>query len=94
MPKQRQPNYVWNKTREAIWLRDKGTCLHCKKEVSLKECHIDHIKSGKKGDNKSRNLRTLCKICHILRKDFRHRGMTASALQKGLIPASWRKLTW
>ncbi|MCY6354346.1 HNH endonuclease [Clostridium sp. ZS2-4] len=94
MPRQRQPRSVWNKTRRKVWERDKGKCVHCKKEVSLKECHIDHITSGKKGSNNMENLRTLCPKCHVLRRDFRHRGMTARALKKGLIPANWRKLTW
>lgn len=90
----RQPSYIWNVTRKAIWIRDNCICVHCKKEVTLAQCNIDHIKSGKKGTNDFGNLRTLCSTCHILRKDFRHRGMTARALQKGLIPPDWRKLTW
>ena len=94
MPKKRQPTYVWNNTRLVVWLRDNGRCMHCSKAISLKECHIDHIRSGKKGSNDLNNLRTLCPTCHALRKDFRHRGMTAWALKKGLIPPDWRKLVW
>lgn len=94
MPKNRQPNYIWQKIRKKVWQRDNGKCVHCNKHVSLKECHIDHIISGKKGRNSLDNLRTLCPKCHILRRDFRHRGMTAKALKNGLIPPNWRELTW
>jgi hypothetical protein len=62
--------------------------------VALEECHIDHIKSGKLGSNKLSNLRTLCRRCHVLRADNRHRGMIASALRDGIIPPDWRGLVW
>lgn len=94
MPKRRQPNYVWKNTRMDVWKRDNCMCVHCKKEISLNECHVDHIKSGKKGSNSLYNLRTLYPRCHVLRRDFRHRGMIAWALKKGLIPPNWRELTW
>ncbi|MBZ9624388.1 HNH endonuclease [Clostridium sp. FP2] len=94
MPKKRQPRCVWNNTRKSVWERDNHSCKHCGKEIALNKCHIDHIKSGKKGSNRLDNLRTLCPRCHVLRKDFRHRGMTAWAIKKGLIPPDWRKLIW
>lgn len=94
MPRKRQPSYVWNKTRRTVWKRDNGKCVHCGKKVALNKCHIDHIQSGKKGSNNLKNLRTLCPVCHILRKDFRHRGMIARALKEKLIPPDWRKFTW
>jgi len=40
------------------------------------------------------SLRTLCRRCHVLRKDMRHRGMIASALRDGIIPPDWRGLVW
>jgi 5-methylcytosine-specific restriction enzyme A len=62
--------------------------------VSLEECHIDHIRSGKLAGNEDSNLRTLCRYHHVLRRDLRHRGMIAGALKAGIIPPDWRGLTW
>lgn len=62
--------------------------------LPLNKCHIDHIKSGKLGSNKLKNLRVLCRRCHTLRADNRHRGMIASALRAGVIPPDWRSLVW
>jgi len=94
MPIKRQPSYVWNNTRRTVWKRDNGKCTHCGRIIALNECHIDHIKSGKKGSNCLNNLRTLCPRCHVLRMDFRHRGMTAFAISNRLIPPDWRKSVW
>ncbi|MGD7052937.1 HNH endonuclease [Sutcliffiella horikoshii] len=95
MPKNRVPSETWNKIiRPIIWNRDQGKCQRCNIEVSLNKCHIDHIISGKRGSNKIKNLRTLCKRCHVLRKDMNHRGMTASALKNKLIPSNWRNSVW
>jgi len=55
---------------------------------------IDHIISGKHGTNDDGNLRVLCRRCHILRADRRHRGMIAAALRDGIIPPTWRALVW
>lgn len=94
MPKHRQPKEIWRETRRIVWERDKGTCVHCDAPVSLKESHCDHIKSGKLATNGLKNLRTLCRTCHVLRADSRHRGMIASALAAGIIPPNWRELVW
>ena len=103
MPKSRQPKEVWDETRCKVWKRDKGICQSplqpplCKGkqgELTLEACHIDHIKSGKHGTNEMSNLRTLCRCCHVLRADMRHRGMIASALRDGIIPPDWRELVW
>ncbi len=40
------------------------------------------------------NLRTLCRRCHVLRKDFGHRGMIGKALKDGIIGPGWRNETW
>jgi 5-methylcytosine-specific restriction endonuclease McrA len=69
-------------------------CVRCKKPLKLTECHIDHIRSGKLAGNELSNLRTLCRRCHVLRADMRHRGMVASALRDGIIPFNWRELVW
>lgn len=95
MPKRRIPSETWYKNiRPIIWKRDGGKCVNCGEEISLSKCHIDHIVSGLKGDNKLENLRTLCSRCHTLRLDFNHRGMIQSAIKKNIIPAEWRKLVW
>lgn len=100
MPKSRQPDEIWQATRLRIWKRDKGHCQgpYCADKpewsVKLTECHIDHIESGKLATNRDGNLRVLCRRCHVLRIDKRHRGMIAKALQDGIIPPNWRELVW
>lgn len=94
MPRKRPPNEVWQELRRIVWERDGGRCTHCGEQVALDECHIDHIKSGKNATNKISNLRTLCRKCHVLRADNRHRGMIAKALQDEVIPPNWRELVW
>jgi 5-methylcytosine-specific restriction protein A len=94
MPKHRQPKEVWQVTRERVWLRDSGLCFHCSDLLALDVCHIDHIRSGKLGTNEDVNLRVLCRRCHVLRADNRHRGMIAKALELGIIPPNWRELVW
>ncbi|XNQ30246.1 HNH endonuclease [Robertmurraya sp. 2P01SA] len=89
------PNEVWYKNiRPAVLKRDHYKCTNCLKIVSLTNSHIDHIVSGKCGNNKLSNLRTLCIPCHSLRQCNRHRGLTANAIRDGLIPPDWRQLTW
>lgn len=94
MPKRRQPWEIWRETRKRIWDRDGRKCTRCGVNVELEECHIDHIRSGKLGTNEDTNLRTLCRRCHVLRADMRHRGMIAKALEDGIIPPNWRELVW
>jgi 5-methylcytosine-specific restriction enzyme A len=95
VPKNRPPQEVWfQNIRPIVWERDNKKCTRCGKSVTLKECHIDHIQSGKLGSNKLKNLRTLCKVCHVLRADHRHHGMIAKALKEGIIPTNWRDYVW
>lgn len=95
MPKKRPPREVWDENiRPAIWARDGGKCVRCAVAVELKACHIDHIRSGKLGTNEFKNLRTLCRRCHVLRSDMRHRGLIAAALRDKIIPSNWRELVW
>jgi 5-methylcytosine-specific restriction protein A len=94
MPKRRPPKEVWQHLREIVWKRDGKQCVRCGTPLHIDECHIDHIKSGKLADNSLKNLRTLCRRCHVLRADMRHRGMIAKALEDGIIPANWRELVW
>jgi len=94
MPRKRPPKEVWSKLRKIVWDRDGGKCKHCHESVDLDKCHIDHIRSGKLGTNKLKNLRVLCRRCHVLREDGRHRGMIGKALKDGIIPPNWRELVW
>lgn len=102
MPRKRQPKEIWEETRRRAWERD-GRCCQSplsppicrgKPFIALNQCHIDHIKSGKLATNKMSNLRTLCRPCHVLRSDKRHRGMISKALRDGIIPPNWRELVW
>lgn len=94
MPKKRQPYEIWQETRKKVLQRDNYCCVRCKITVTIKTAHIDHIQSGKCGSNHILNLRTLCRRCHVLRADPRHRGMIGKALKDGIIPPKWRELVW
>ena len=94
MPRKRQAKELWDETRRKVWERDNGECTHCHVSVALNVCHIDHIQSGRLGTNELSNLRVLCRRCHVLRSDNRHRGMIANALKAGVIPPNWRELVW
>lgn len=94
MPKRRPPREVWIAIRECVWRRDGKQCVRCRVILNLNECHIDHVQSGKRGTNKFSNLRTLCRVCHVLRADHRHQCMIAAALRDGIIPPNWRELVW
>jgi 5-methylcytosine-specific restriction enzyme A len=94
MPWKRPPREVWLSIRAIVWKRDSRRCTRCLRDLSLREAHIDHIVSGKLGNNSIQQLRTLCRRCHVLRADHRHRGMIAGALRDGIIPPNWRELVW
>ena len=94
MPKKRQPIAIWKETRLKVLDRDQYVCIRCGIPVTVETAHIDHIVSGKRGNNHISNLRTLCRRCHVLRLDSRHRGMIAKALRDEIIPANWREFLW
>lgn len=94
MPRKRQPLEIWRETRLKVLERDNYRCVRCADVLTASTAHIDHIQSGKLGSNHITNLRTLCRSCHVLRADPRHRGMTAKALEDGIIPSNWRELVW
>lgn len=85
----------WLALRRKIWTRDEGKCVHCLTTVSIRLCHIDHIKPiSEGGDNGQGNLRTLCRRCHVLRLNSKHRYMITKAINDGIIPPNWRELAW
>jgi 5-methylcytosine-specific restriction endonuclease McrA len=92
MPRKRQPRAVWVGTRRAVLDRDGFACVRCGVALTEDTAHIDHIQSGKRGSNALSNLRSLCRRCHVLRADHRHRGLIAAALRDGIIPPEWRGL--
>ena len=99
MPKKRQPKEIWQVTCKRIFERDGGKCVRCDIVCLLEpglhnSANVDHVLSGKYGSNHDDNLRLLCKRCHVLRSDKRHRGMIAIALEQGIIPPDWRGLVW
>lgn len=94
MPRKRLSRELWRGKRLKVLERDGYACTRCKISLTTQTAHIDHIQSGKLGTNEMSNLRALCKRCHSLRADHRHRGMTAKALRDGVIPANWRELAW
>lgn len=94
MPKKRQPREIWQQTRLKVLERDGFKCVRCQVSVLVKTAHIDHIRSGKRAGNELSNLRTLCRRCHVLRADPRHRGMIAAALRDGIIGPNWREEVW
>ena len=92
MPRHRPPDEVWQELRRIVWERDNRKCVHCNISVDFEEFNCDHIQSGKNATNEIKNLRTLCRKCHVLRDDKRHRGMIAKALKDGIILPNWREL--
>jgi 5-methylcytosine-specific restriction endonuclease McrA len=76
--------------------RDNHSCTRCGARVDETCAHIDHIRpiSSVGGTNQLSNLRVLCRRCHVLRADGKHRGMIASALRDGVIDSNWRTEVW
>jgi len=96
MPKSRQPFEIWRETRLRVLKRGGYVCARPGCGVALTEetAHIDHIVSGRLGSNHVSNLRALCRRCHVLRLDGRHRGMIGEALRDGVVGADWREGLW
>lgn len=94
LPRHRPPREVWQDLRRKVLERDGGQCVRCHAPVTEETFHCDHIRSGKLATNTLGNLRTLCRRCHVLRLDHRHRGMIAGALRDGIIGADWRDHVW
>lgn len=94
MPRARPPRELWADIRRRILARDGWACVRCETSLTEHTAHVDHVHSGQLGTNALANLRTLCRRCHVLRADPRHRGMVATALRDGIIPPNWRALVW
>lgn len=94
MPKRRPPASVWRQLRIIVYKRDKGRCQHCGRFVSLVDSDTDHIISGKRGNNRLVNLRTLCEVCHALRRDNRHGYLHWRLAKEGRLPSDWEDMLW
>lgn len=94
MPRKRPHPTLWKEIRKRVFFRDHEKCVRWKILLTLATCHIDHIISGKLGNNRIENLRTLCRPCHVLRIDNRHRGMIGKALEDGIISPDYRNFMW
>lgn len=94
MPKHRLPKEIWQQVRQRVLERDGFACTRCAAPLTLQTAQCDHRRSGKLASNDMENLRSLCRRCHVLRADLRHKGMIAAALRDGVIPPDWRPLVW
>lgn len=92
----RIPIEIWRAIqRPEVFERDGGRCVHCHAPLTLESAHVDHIKPlSEGGKNRLDNYRLLCRRCHCLRENNKHRGMVASAIRDGIIPPDWRPLVW
>ncbi|MBD2093454.1 HNH endonuclease [Microcoleus sp. FACHB-1515] len=97
--KERPSRSTWRITRRRIWERDQGKCQgpYCTDtlpySLPLLVAHIDHVRElSRGGSNRDRNLRVLCRRCHVLRASQPHHGMIAKALRDEIIPPEWRSL--
>lgn len=61
------PRYANNYLRTIIYKRDAGQCQYCGKEVSYKDCNIDHVIPWPEGKTNENNLVVACKPCNKLK---------------------------
>ncbi len=94
MPTTRPPRELWRALRRIVWHRDGRRCTRCRCSVTSIGAHIDNVLSGRLGRNRVKDLRTLCRRCHVLRADPRHRGLIGGALRDGIDPSDLGALTW
>lgn len=97
--------HVPPRVRARVFLRNKGTCQGCTRKLAAgdkHECdHIEPIIAG--GENRERNLQTLCSWCHVAktRREVAAKARTARIFSrhigikraKALIPGS-RATNW
>lgn len=94
---------IWRPKCRALWVEQGGVCQSplpsplCigKPHLPFEKAQTDHIiPISKGGTNRKENLRVLCPVCHALRADDSHRGLTARLLQKDQLPVNWREFVW
>ena len=58
--------HAWRKLREAVFKRDKGLCVPCKRENRITVAtEVDHIiEKADGGTDDLGNLQSICKLCH------------------------------
>ena len=52
--------YISQKTKNAVWRRDKGRCVECGSRKNLEFDHIIPVSEG--GSNTARNIEILCEL--------------------------------
>src|SRR5687767_1920301 len=68
---------LWSKSayrtlplRMALFVRDRGHCQDCGRELDFRDIHIVHrVPKAKGGSSKPDNLRVLCQLCNCLKRD-------------------------
>jgi len=59
--------YIPTEVKRAVWERDGGKCVICKRKRQL---HYDHdIPFSKGGSNSEKNIRILCQECNLRKSD-------------------------
>lgn len=53
---------AWHAVRKAVLARDAGTCRACRTKAGVDVHHLRFRSMG--GDDTSRNLACLCRVCH------------------------------
>jgi len=55
-------------SKKSLWIRDSGKCQYCEKNLSVKECTIDHvIPRSKNGGHTWENVVIACKKCNQIK---------------------------
>lgn len=72
----RHKGQFWDIWREKVYLRDKGKCRYCGKELSTKEYTVDHIVPLSRAEElgidayKFSNLALACRPCNKLKDNM------------------------
>lgn len=62
---------ILRKTKEAVYIRDKGICQICGNQISFAKMTIDHIYPlSKGGEDNICNFQCCCKQCNLLKQDW------------------------
>ena len=62
---------IFRKTKEVIYIRDKGICQICGNQISFSEMIIDHIcPLSRGGEDNIYNFQCCCRQCNALKQDW------------------------
>lgn len=52
-------------TKKNLWLRDRGVCQYCSKDITLSNCTVDHVRpKSKGGKHEWKNITLACSSCN------------------------------